>query len=179
MALISIDEKEGAVVTECLATFHLPVRESSFSCALLFSPRSFWQRLWAHVAEYVWFIVVPGVGCLVEESVWKTMWVATRIVWYWYRRTVPSFILSRYSICACVNMEVLEANDNYLERLPHNLGDMKRLKSIRFGVLSKDGFDVWIAVYRRISYSTQGIRRLSIKKKKRRKMRQWIFWTVT
>lgn len=40
------------------------------------------------------------------------------------------------SICSCVNMEVLEANDNYLETLPTRLGDMKRLKSLRYGQLA-------------------------------------------
>lgn len=37
----------------------------------------------------------------------------------------------RDSICWCHNLEVLEANDNYLEKLPAKLGDMKRLKHLR------------------------------------------------
>lgn len=35
------------------------------------------------------------------------------------------------SICWCRNLEVLEANDNYLEKLPAKLGDMKALKLLR------------------------------------------------
>lgn len=35
------------------------------------------------------------------------------------------------SICSCVFMETLEVNDNYLEKLPAKLGDMKRLKNLR------------------------------------------------
>ncbi|CAM9128605.1 unnamed protein product [Hapterophycus canaliculatus] len=40
-------------------------------------------------------------------------------------RSLPS------SICSCRNLEVLEANDNYLEKLPAKLGDMKQLKYLR------------------------------------------------
>ena len=35
------------------------------------------------------------------------------------------------SICWCRNLKVLEANDNYLEKLPAKLGDMKALKLLR------------------------------------------------
>lgn len=38
----------------------------------------------------------------------------------------------RHSICWCGFLEVLEANDNYLEKLPAKLGDMKRLKHLRY-----------------------------------------------
>eukprot|EP00752_Nemacystus_decipiens_P011950 g10596.t1 len=43
-------------------------------------------------------------------------------------RSLPS------SICWCRNLEVLEANDNYLEKLPAKLGDMKALKLLRLDV---------------------------------------------
>ncbi|CAM9250870.1 unnamed protein product [Scytosiphon promiscuus] len=43
-------------------------------------------------------------------------------------RSLPS------SICLCRNLEVLEANDNYLEKLPAKLGEMKRLKNLRLDV---------------------------------------------
>ena len=35
------------------------------------------------------------------------------------------------SICWCRNLKVLEANDNYLEKLPAKLGDMKARKLLR------------------------------------------------
>ncbi|CAM9406854.1 unnamed protein product [Ectocarpus sp. 6 AP-2014] len=40
-------------------------------------------------------------------------------------RSLPS------SICWCRNLEVLEANDNYLEKLPARLGEMKQLRHLR------------------------------------------------
>ncbi|CAM9458599.1 unnamed protein product [Pylaiella littoralis] len=43
-------------------------------------------------------------------------------------RSLPS------SICWCRFLEVLEANENYLEKLPAKLGDMKRLKRLRLDV---------------------------------------------
>ena len=44
---------------------------------------------------------------------------------------LSTHFLPNKSICSCHNMEVLEANDNYLERLPAKLGEMKRLKILR------------------------------------------------